>query len=299
MPEELKKRLIGAFILIILFTIFVPVLISGDNINKDQKLLEQIERQHAYRELNASGDAVRDAEPEPSITDEPLVAERLEQNSRKSSSAVQDKNDLDNVRIVDDHRNTQTNTSGQQENKSQNPGFRPSDSKNSQQNIKTADNRVNQQNTRPAQNTKPAQNAKPAAAHTPVQPKNTVTVINQDSHKKIEVPIKPAKPDPNYIYDGGRKVESKPIVTKNPITGNLDRYELSAGAYSTSTAAKNLETKIKKYCGGVTKIVPVMKPNTRERMFRVICGNSTNVAELQRIQAQLKPYVNAQLQRAR
>ena len=76
-----------------------------------------------------------------------------------------------------------------------------------------------------------------------MQPKNTVTVINQDSHKKIEVPIKPAKPDPNYIYDGGRKVESKPIVTKNPITGNLDRYELSAGAYSTSTAAKNLETK--------------------------------------------------------
>jgi hypothetical protein len=43
----------------------------------------------------------------------------------------------------------------------------------------------------------------------------------------------------------------------------------------------------------------VMNQSTRVRMFRVICGNSTNVSELQRIQNQIKPYVSAQLQKVK
>ena len=49
-PEELKKRLVGALILIAVFMIAVPVFISGKNVNRDQRLLEQIERHHASME---------------------------------------------------------------------------------------------------------------------------------------------------------------------------------------------------------------------------------------------------------
>ena len=231
-PEELKKRLVGALILIAVFMIAVPVFISGKNVNRDQRLLEQIERHHA------------------------------------------------NVRIVDDHR--ETGPASQQPKENRKPEPARNDSRTVAQ--------------KPAPKQEPVR--QPPKQESRPQPKNTVTVINQQTKRTIEVPVKQPKPDPNYIYDGGKKIESSPITTKNPITGNIERYELNAGAYSTMTAARNLEQKIKKYCG-VTRTVPVMNQSTRVRMFRVICGNSTNVSELQRIQNQIKPYVSAQLQKVK
>ena len=66
-PEELKKRLVGALILIAVFMIAVPVFISGKNVNRDQRLLEQIERHHASMEAASgySGETSEQAAPVP------------------------------------------------------------------------------------------------------------------------------------------------------------------------------------------------------------------------------------------
>lgn len=275
-PEELKKRLVGALILIAVFMIAVPVFISGKNVNRDQRLLEQIERHHASMEAASgySGETSEQAAPVPQTV--PQISEP----EPKKPAARPAPGDLDNVRIVDDHRETGPVSQQPKENR------KPEPARN--------DSRTVAQKPAPKQEPvrqPPKQESRP-------QLKNTVTVINQQTKRTIEVPVKQPKPDPNYIYDGGKKIESSPITTKNPITGNIERYELNAGAYSTMTAARNLEQKIKKYCG-VTRTVPVMNQSTRVRMFRVICGNSTNVSELQRIQNQIKPYVSAQLQKVK
>lgn len=271
LSEELKKRLIGSIVLILFFMIIIPYLISGKNINKNQDLVSEIEQQRSYtQQAKAYENEITPSSTSSTKSTEKTSIDTTQTTTSKASVATK-AIEYDEPVIIDDKPSTPSSTNTTTTTK-----------KVVKEEVKKAPEKVVIKET-PA---KPIQLKQP-----------TTTVIskaNNESKVKIDVPVT-KKPDPTYIYDA-KKNENKPIVSKNQITGNLEHFQLNAGAYSSMTAARNLANKIEASCGS-TKIIPTQANG--QRLFRVICGDSTDVTQLQRIQAKIKPIVSTQLQKVK
>lgn len=293
-----QKRVVGALVLLCVFCIAAPFLVTGRNVNAGSKAVSKMTDRKSFAindydaqtqddqgtqsafEYNAAEDS---DSSQPQTSADPVIVEDVPKQAVKEQPA----------KPVSDSKVAEANKPRAVETKTkETPKIEPRDQPKPVQ-AKTPVKQETQPKT--AQN-KQETPAKPAAKETPKNEK-TITVITTKNDQRQEIKVVSREDAAKAAAAKAAAAKAAAEKEKNagkaavPVGRPGERYSVRVGVFSSITAAKNVQSKIGSACpGAMVKPVSV----NDKRMFKVTCGMSTDMSKVHAAQLKVNTLLGQQ-----
>ncbi len=286
-PTPQQKRFAGAVILMLLFCILVPFFVSGENVNRDSEAITRLSDPDARRRFEQENEIEKIREEER----QRLIAEMQEQEKLRNEhqsgkpAATADNSGADDPVIIENNQKADDAEKRQRElvaqrnrEKAEAEERRKREQEAKQQAIREQQaKRLEAQ--RREQELKEKKKAEELASR---QNSSRITVINENTKKRNEISVI----TPNQAEQQRRQNAAAPA---QPVSRPGEKYLIRIGVFSSMTNAKNAQSKVGKICKA--SILPTT--SNGQRMLKVVCGPSSDMAGIRTMQAKLSSVVGA------
>jgi cell division septation protein DedD len=285
-PTPQQKRFAGAVILMLLFCILVPFFVSGENVNRDSEAITRLSDLDARRQFEQEKALERIREEER----QRLIAQMQEEekirtaNQNTSSSSEGESGSAEpviienNNALEDDKRKQQELVAQRNREKAEAEERRRREQEAKQQALREQQARRLEAQRR-EQELRERKKADELASR---QNAGKITVINENTKKRNEIAvITPSQAEQR------RQNSSAPV---QPVSRPGEKYLIRIGVFSSMTNAKNAQSSVSKVCK--SSIYP-SNGSGGQRMFKVVCGPSNDMAAIRSMQTKLNSIVGS------
>lgn len=287
-----QKRVVGALVLLCVFCIAAPFLVTGRNVNAGSTAVSKMtdRKSHALPDY----DALENDKPMPSAHDDPVIADSSVEEKLAASAPIivedapkQQTKDLP-AKPIADSKISETKVAQSDAGKGRETPKKETKEQQKPLQPKTPAKEEQQPKTAQSKHEPP----KPAAKESPKKPQ-TITVIDTKNDQRQEIKVVSRE-------EAAKAAAAKAAAEKDKNSGKVaipvsrpgERYSVRVGVFSSITAAKNVQTKIGSACpGAMVKPVSV----NEKRMFKVTCGMSTDMSKVHAAQLKVSTMLGQQV----
>ncbi len=278
-PTPQQQRYVGAIILMFLFCIFVPIFISGENVNRDKDAISKlsdpaVRRQYDNQQQLSSQDPVSQNSAD-------------QKNTTQTAQTSNPSDSIEEPQIIENNTATTQDPQQQdlvakrqkQQELEQEKARLEAERKRAERQKEQAIREQQAKRQEEKRRSQEEQDRKRIEANTKKQ--NTITVIDERNHKKDEIKVLRPEDIAKQRQENNNRKTTATVV--QPTGRDGEKYRIKLGAYSSMTNAKNAQAKASPYC--VASIMPITVNS--QRMFKVICSKPVDMATARSLQGKL------------
>lgn len=302
-PTPQQKRFAGAVILLLVFCFLVPFFVTGTNVNRDReavarlsdpelrgqfarqqaqeeetaRLEQEARRQEEIRQRQQEAEAASRRENRDSGSDDVVIVENT-----PAGASQQDKDAAAAAARTEARRQE---TARLEAEKARAEAEKRRKNEEAQRLEREKQARLAEAKRR-EQDERDRRKAQELAARQSGQQR--VTVINGDTRKRTEINVMtPAEAEAKRRAAAQTATAAGTPV--QPVARNGEKYNVSLGVFSSMTNAQNVKNKVSGICAA--SIMPFNRNN--QRMFKVVCGRTSDMNTIRSIQTRVQPLVGA------
>lgn len=300
-PTPQQKRFAGAVILLLVFCFLVPFFVTGTNVNRDREavarlsdpeLRGQFARQQAQEEETArleqearrqeeirqqEAEAASRRENRDSGSDDVVIVENTPAGASQQDKDAAAAAARTEARRQETARLEAEKARAEAEQRRKNEEARRLEREKQARLAEAKRREQDEKERRKAQELAARQNGQ-----------QRVTVINGDTKKRTEINVMtPAEAEAKRR--AAAQTATAAGTPAQPVARNGEKYNVSLGVFSSMTNAQNVKNKVSGICAA--SIMPFNRNN--QRMFKVVCGRTSDMNTIRSIQARVQPLVGA------